>query len=69
MSMTLFKFTTDPRTISQILAAGYISELSHLDADAQLAARTLEAELLADAAAGVDVRIRLIGEAVSASEV
>lgn len=50
-------------TISQILAAGLLTELSYMTAEAQVAAQTLEAELLADAAAGVDLRVRLIAAA------
>lgn len=53
-------------TFSQLLATGYLTELDHMTPDAQAEARALEAELLADAAAGVDLRIRLIGVAVSA---
>lgn len=37
----------DTRTISQLLAAGQLSELSYLDADAQLEALQREAFLLA----------------------
>ncbi len=55
----------DTRTLNQLLAAGLLTELSHLDADAAEVARALEAELIADAQAGVDLRIRLIGTAVS----
>jgi hypothetical protein len=56
---------TDGRTVSQLLAAGALTELAHLDADAQVAARDLEAELILDALAGVDLRARLIARACS----
>lgn len=57
---------TSTQTMSQLLAAGLLTELAHMTPDAQAEARALEAELLADAAAGVDLRIRLIGRAASA---
>lgn len=41
----MFK-ATDGRTLSQLLAAGQLSELSHLDADAQLEALERETFLL-----------------------
>lgn len=56
---------TDDRTVSQLLAAGALTELTYLDADAQVAARDLEAELILDALAGVDLRVRLIARACS----
>lgn len=59
------QYTTDTRTLSQLLATGVLTELSYMSADEQLAAQALEAELIQDAKAGVDVRVRLIGAAVS----
>jgi hypothetical protein len=47
-------------TLGSLFLAGATTELSYMtDAQAD-AARALEAELLADAAAGVDLRIRLV---------
>lgn len=43
---------------------GMATELSYLETDEAETARALEAELLADAAAGVDLRVRLVGRAV-----
>jgi hypothetical protein len=57
------------QTMTNLVAAGLMTELSYMSTDAQATAVALEAELLADAAAGVDLRIRLIGAAVSPSEV
>lgn len=54
-------------SLNQLLAAGLMTELSYMPTDAQEAAAALEAELLADAAAGVDLRIRLVGAAVSST--
>jgi hypothetical protein len=52
-------------TLGGLVMQGFAGELSYMsDADA-LTARTLERELLADAAAGVDLRARLIGAACS----
>ena len=51
--------------MSNLLAAGILTELDYMGDDAA-EARALEAELLADAAAGVDLRIRLIGVACGA---
>lgn len=51
--------------MTSLLAGGLLSELDYMPADAQVRARQLELALLADAAAGVDLRIRLIGSAVS----
>jgi hypothetical protein len=45
---------------------GLTSELSYMTAEQATAARELEVELLADAAAGCDLRVRLIGAACSA---
>lgn len=52
-------------TLTSMLAVGVMCELDYMGADEQQAARELESELLADAAAGVDLRIRLIGAACS----
>ena len=52
-------------TLAARFLAGAVTELSHMTADAADAARALETALLADAAAGVDLRIRLVGVAVS----
>jgi hypothetical protein len=53
-------------TMGSLFLAGATTELSYMtDAQAD-AARALEAELLADAAAGVDLRIRLITAAIGA---
>ncbi len=49
------------------LVAGLMTELNYMTTDEQAAAIALETELLLDAAAGVDLRIRLIGQAVSPS--
>jgi hypothetical protein len=54
--------------VNTLLAQGLMTELSYLSTDAQATARALESELLADAAAGVDLRIRLLGQACSPSE-
>ncbi len=58
-------FTLSMQTLNTLLAQGTKTELSYMSADGQAAALALEAELLADAHAGVDLRIRLIGAAVS----
>jgi hypothetical protein len=47
------------------LIEGLRTELSYMTTDEQEAARVLEAELIADAEAGVDLRIRLVGYEVS----
>jgi hypothetical protein len=52
--------------MNAMLIAGLMTELSYMTTDAQEEALALEAELLADAAAGVDLRIRLVGAAASA---
>ncbi len=52
-------------SMNTLLALGMMTELSYMSADDQAAALALEAELLADAHAGVDLRIRLVGAAVS----
>lgn len=54
-------------TLNQLLAAGILTELNYMPADEATAARALEAELLADATAGVDLRARLVAAAVSPS--
>lgn len=56
----------DMATLNTLLASGLMTELSYLTPEAAERAIALEAELLADAAAGVDLRIRLVGAAVSA---
>lgn len=52
-------------TLNTLVAVGLMTELDYMTADEQARARALEAELVADAKAGVDLRVRLIGEAVS----
>lgn len=52
--------------LGELVLMGMATELDYLDTDAAETALALEAELLLDAAAGVDLRIRLIGTAVSA---
>jgi len=47
------------------VAAGLASELNYMTAEQAEAARELEEELALDAIAGVDLRARLIGRAVS----
>lgn len=47
-------------TLGCLVFKGLSTELSYLTTDEAEAARTLEAELIADAQAGVDLRIRLI---------
>lgn len=54
------------KTLNQLLAHGLLTELDYMTADEAEAATALEAELTADAQAGVDLRIRLVGAAVSA---
>lgn len=56
----------DMQTLNTLVASGLMTELDYMTADQAEAAIALEAELLADAAAGVDLRIRLVGAAVSA---
>jgi hypothetical protein len=52
-------------TLGGLVMQGFAGELSYMsDADAQTAL-ALEIELLADAAAGCDLRVRLIGAACS----
>jgi hypothetical protein len=53
--------------MNTLVAQGLMTELSYMTTDAAEAAIALETELLADAAAGVDLRIRLIGAAISTS--
>ncbi len=48
-------------TLGGLMMAGMSTELDYLSADEAAEARALEAELIADAQAGVDIRIRLIG--------
>ncbi len=52
-------------TLGGLVLAGLASELDYMTGDAADEARALETELLADAAAGVDLRARLVGTAVS----
>lgn len=52
-------------TLGGLVFEGLASELDYLTVDQAQAARELEAELIADARAGVDLRIRLIGAACS----
>jgi hypothetical protein len=52
--------------MNTLLAAGHLTELSYMSPDDAARAIALEAELLADAKAGVDLRIRLIGASISA---
>jgi hypothetical protein len=59
------KHNASTQTLAGLFLAGASTELSYLTADQADAARALEAELTADAAAGVDLRVRLIGRAVS----
>ena len=51
--------------LNTLVAAGLMTELDYMTADEAERALALEAELVADAKAGVDLRVRLIGEAVS----
>lgn len=53
--------------MNQLLAAGTMTELNYMTTDEQAAAVALETELLLDAAAGVDLRIRLVAQAASPS--
>ena len=52
-------------TLGGLVFKGLASELDFMTGDQAQAARDLEAELIADAQAGVDLRIRLIGVACS----
>ena len=52
-------------SLNTLLAAGMLTELDYMTADEAEAAAALEAELILDAQAGVDLRARLIGVAVS----
>ena len=58
------KHNDSTHTLAGLFLAGASTELSYLTADQADAARALETELLADAAAGVDLRIRLITNAI-----
>lgn len=51
--------------MNTLLIEGLMTELTYMTTDEQEAARVLEAELIADAEAGVDLRIRLVGFEVS----
>jgi hypothetical protein len=60
MNATTTTTETLVASLGSLFLAGATTELSYMtDAQAD-AARALEAELLADAAAGVDLRIRLV---------
>lgn len=63
--MTKHNASIEAISLNQLLAHGLLTELSYMTADEAEAATALEAELIADAQAGVDLRIRLIGAAVS----
>jgi hypothetical protein len=56
-------------TMNTLVASGLMTELDYMTADEAARALALETELVADAKAdakaGVDLRVRLIGEAVS----
>jgi hypothetical protein len=52
-------------TLNTLVAAGLMTELDYMTSDEAARALALETELVADAKAGVDLRARLIGEAVS----
>lgn len=52
-------------TLGGLVADGLATELDYMTADESERAIALEAELLADAAAGVDLRVRLVGYEVS----
>ena len=74
MKATMFKRATvggrvsvhvDGRTFGELMADGLGTELSYLTPDAQAAAIALEEELTLDALAGVDLRVRLVGAAIS----
>lgn len=56
---------TSTDTLGGLVFKGLATELDYLTVDQGQAARELEAELIADARAGVDLRIRLIGAACS----
>lgn len=64
-SMNPLFASTDSRTFGALVADGLGTELSYLTPDAQAAAIALEEELTLDALAGVDLRVRLVGAAVS----
>jgi hypothetical protein len=51
--------------MATLILKGLMTELNYMTADQEAAALALEVELLADADAGVDLRIRLIGVAAS----
>lgn len=51
--------------MNTLLIEGLMTELDYMTTDEQADARALEAELIADAEAGVDLRIRLVGYEVS----
>jgi hypothetical protein len=51
--------------MNALLVAGMFSELSYMSNEEKEAALAIESELLADAAAGVDLRIRVISALIS----
>ncbi len=51
--------------MNTLVAQGLMTELDYMTADEAEQALALETELLLDAAAGVDLRVRLIGWEVS----
>lgn len=55
----------DGRNLVQLAGIGYATELDYLTEAEQIEAEDLAAELMQDALAGVDLRARLIGRAVS----
>ena len=57
--------TLNAISLNQLLAAGLLEELSYMMTEEAEQAVALEAELMLDAAAGVDLRARLIGFEVS----
>jgi hypothetical protein len=59
------KTLTNNKEMNTLVAQGFMTELSYMTPEAAETARALEAELTRDAAAGVDLRIRLVGAAVS----
>ena len=63
MGMSTQQATTE--TMGGLVFAGLATELDFMNEAEAQAARELEAELIADAKAGVDLRIRLVGAACS----
>jgi hypothetical protein len=55
----------DDRNLVQLAGVGYANELDYLTTEGErVAAEDLAAELMLDALAGVDLRARLVGEAI-----